>query len=162
MVGAAEIARMLGVTRQRVNELVRTSSDFPPPEAELSAGRIWSREDVERWIREHRMDRGGVIVTEVAGVVIIEPSEYDQMAVLAERFLRSRPVLVDLRQVDVLLTRRAIDFCAGLVYGRRGQIETLSERLVLLSPAKKPVDAQTRAQLSRHLAGEGPASEGEP
>lgn len=51
LVGVAEIAAMLGVTRQRVNQLVREEG-FPGPEAELSAGRIWLRETIEAWARE--------------------------------------------------------------------------------------------------------------
>jgi prophage regulatory protein len=51
LVGAAEIAQMLGITRQRVNRLATTSADFPEPLAELSAGRIWRREDVEGWAK---------------------------------------------------------------------------------------------------------------
>lgn len=50
--GVAEIAEMLGITRQGVDKLVRTRDDFPPPLAVLTAGRIWRREDVERWARE--------------------------------------------------------------------------------------------------------------
>lgn len=53
LVGVAEIAEMLGVTRQRVDALVRSYADFPPPEAELSAGRIWTRNAIEAWARKH-------------------------------------------------------------------------------------------------------------
>jgi len=53
LVGTAEIAQMLGVTRQRVDRIASTHSDFPAPEAELSAGRIWSREAVESWMARH-------------------------------------------------------------------------------------------------------------
>jgi hypothetical protein len=51
LVGVAEIAAMLGLTRQRVNAIVQTHSDFPKPVAELSAGRIWFRKDIEAWAR---------------------------------------------------------------------------------------------------------------
>jgi len=50
LVGVAEVAEMLGVSRQRVNQLVSDSPDFPPPESELSAGRVWLRESIEAWI----------------------------------------------------------------------------------------------------------------
>jgi hypothetical protein len=49
LVGVAEIAEMLGVSRQRVNVIVKTHPDFPEPEAELSAGRIWLRSAVVAW-----------------------------------------------------------------------------------------------------------------
>lgn len=51
LVGVAEIAAMLRMSRQRVNKMVKTHSDFPRPVAELSAGRIWNRRDIERWAR---------------------------------------------------------------------------------------------------------------
>lgn len=52
LVGVAEIARFLGVSRQRVQQLSQTS-DFPKPVARLSAGTIWERQDVVRWARAH-------------------------------------------------------------------------------------------------------------
>jgi len=48
--GVAEIADLLGVSRQRVNQLVQTDPTFPEPEAELSAGRIWLRSAIEQWV----------------------------------------------------------------------------------------------------------------
>jgi predicted DNA-binding transcriptional regulator AlpA len=51
LVGIFEIAELLGVTRQRVDAIVRTHDDFPNPIAELRAGRIWRRDDVEAWAR---------------------------------------------------------------------------------------------------------------
>lgn len=51
LVGVTEIAAMLGVTTQRVSQLVRTPA-FPEPAARLAAGLIWDRADVEQWARE--------------------------------------------------------------------------------------------------------------
>lgn len=48
--GLTEIAEMLGVSRQRIDQLAHTD-DFPEPVAELAAGRIWERADVEAWAR---------------------------------------------------------------------------------------------------------------
>jgi len=44
---------MLGVSRQRVAQLIETYEDFPQPEVELSGGRVWSRTAVETWIASH-------------------------------------------------------------------------------------------------------------
>ena len=54
LVGVAEVARMLNVSRQRVDEIVRTYDDFPQPEVKLDAGRIWSRTAVEDWLAAHQ------------------------------------------------------------------------------------------------------------
>jgi predicted DNA-binding transcriptional regulator AlpA len=53
LVGMAEIAEMLGVTRQRVGQLIESYDDFPKPEVELSGGRVWSRTAIETWIASH-------------------------------------------------------------------------------------------------------------
>ena len=49
LVGIFEITQMLGVSRQRVDKLTRTDSSFPPPLAELHAGRIWKRDEIVEW-----------------------------------------------------------------------------------------------------------------
>jgi predicted DNA-binding transcriptional regulator AlpA len=53
LVGLSEIASMLGVTRQRASQLVRDYDDFPPPVAELAAGRVWETAAVEVWAKAH-------------------------------------------------------------------------------------------------------------
>ena len=54
LVGVAEIRDLLvHVSRQYVLELT-LRSDFPEPAAELAAGDVWSRADVDAWIDEHR------------------------------------------------------------------------------------------------------------
>ena len=51
LVGVQEIAEMIGVTRQRIHAISRTHEDFPKPVAELAAGRIWTRKEIEEWAR---------------------------------------------------------------------------------------------------------------
>lgn len=53
LVGTAEIADLLGVSRQRVHQL-SGEPGFPEPVASLSAGMIWQKSDVVRWAREHK------------------------------------------------------------------------------------------------------------
>ncbi len=53
----AEIAAMLDVS-ERTAQRYTERADFPPPIETIAAGRIrvWRREDVRRWDREHRVD----------------------------------------------------------------------------------------------------------
>jgi hypothetical protein len=48
-VGVQEVARMLGITRQRVNRIVQTHDDFPEPVSKVAAGRFWRRKDIVEW-----------------------------------------------------------------------------------------------------------------
>ncbi|MFV2017942.1 hypothetical protein [Micromonospora sp. LOL_023] len=53
LVGAWELAEMLGVTRQRAWVISR-HRDFPAPVAKLRMGDVWNRADVVDWIKQHR------------------------------------------------------------------------------------------------------------
>ncbi len=58
LVGIAEIAEMLGISRQRVHAIVRTHEEFPTAVADLSAGTIWIRDEVVEWaIRDGRQSK---------------------------------------------------------------------------------------------------------
>lgn len=55
--GRGEIARRLGVSRQRAGEII-DRADFPAPYDTLGMGHVWRIADVEAWIREHRPHLG--------------------------------------------------------------------------------------------------------
>jgi prophage regulatory protein len=52
-VGFEEVAELLGVSKQRVHQLMQSYDDFPTPVAELAMGRVWSRADIETWQAGH-------------------------------------------------------------------------------------------------------------
>jgi predicted DNA-binding transcriptional regulator AlpA len=52
LVGSREIGAMLGVSRQRVQQLI-SRSDFPEPEVTLAMGKVWDRRKVEAWAKDH-------------------------------------------------------------------------------------------------------------
>lgn len=55
LVGSTEGGQLLGVSRQRFEELARTRPDFPPHVAELARGKVYTRASIEafdeRWER---------------------------------------------------------------------------------------------------------------
>lgn len=58
LVGAAEIAALLGVSRQRVTQLTGRQ-DFPAPVQTLAMGKVWLLDDVREWAdeRDRRLGR---------------------------------------------------------------------------------------------------------
>lgn len=54
LMGTAEVAALLGVSRQRVLQLLAEREDFPRPVAVLSMGKIWNGDEVRRWAAESR------------------------------------------------------------------------------------------------------------
>ena len=59
LVGLSEIAKMLGVSRQRVGQLAQDHDDFPSPVADLASGRIWETAAIETWAQAHPVRRPG-------------------------------------------------------------------------------------------------------
>lgn len=57
LMGTAEVAKALGVTRQRVLQLL-DHADFPQPIAVLSMGKVWNGSDIRAWARTYKPRRG--------------------------------------------------------------------------------------------------------
>jgi predicted DNA-binding transcriptional regulator AlpA len=51
LVSTVEIAKLLGLSRQRVDQLSRYA-EFPAPVANLAIGRVWERADVVDWAKQ--------------------------------------------------------------------------------------------------------------
>ena len=53
LVAIGEVGRILGVTRQRADQISQSDPDFPAPAADAVLGRrrwrLWRRKDVERY-----------------------------------------------------------------------------------------------------------------
>jgi hypothetical protein len=60
----ADIARILGLTRQRANELTMHAG-FPTPVAELPAGRVWVVPDVIAWAADKGRETPGATADEL-------------------------------------------------------------------------------------------------
>ena len=59
LVSRVEIAALLGVSTQRVHQLLGRA-DFPEPVAELAIGKVWDRTMIEAWARATgRLDADG-------------------------------------------------------------------------------------------------------
>lgn len=57
--GTREVATRLGISRQHVLRLLHDDPAFPRPIAELSAGLIWSTDDVEAYAARREQERPG-------------------------------------------------------------------------------------------------------
>jgi predicted DNA-binding transcriptional regulator AlpA len=54
IVSAPEVAEILGVTRQRVHQMISETPSFPPPLARLGSGPIWLRSTIEAYSKVPR------------------------------------------------------------------------------------------------------------
>lgn len=51
LMGTAEVAAFLGISRARVGQLAQRE-DFPSPVVRLAAGPVWESADIEQWARD--------------------------------------------------------------------------------------------------------------
>jgi FtsZ-interacting cell division protein YlmF len=151
VVGVAEIAQLVGVSRQRVHELMRSDVTFPDPAAELSAGRIWHRHDIEQWMATRLRPERECTVEDVGGVALVSPRSFADMQVVGDKIRESSAVAVELRKLDVVQMRRCIDFLAGAGYVVDGTVEKLADRSYLVTPAGSTVTKVQRARLEERL-----------
>lgn len=81
-------------------------------------------------------------------VSVLEPSSFNDAQSLADRFKRQQPVILNLQNIDGDLSRRMVDFCSGLTYALDGQIQTVANRVFLLTPRNVEVSAEERKRLA--------------
>jgi cell division inhibitor SepF len=81
-------------------------------------------------------------------VSVVNPASFNDAQALADRFKRQQPVILNLQQADQELSRRMVDFCSGLTYALDGQIQTVANRVFLLTPRNVEVSAEERKRLA--------------
>ena len=76
-----------------------------------------------------------------------EPKRFNDAREVGDRFRQGVPVIMNLQSTDDAIARRLVDFASGLVYGIDGTIETVANRVYLLTPANIEVSAEERERL---------------
>ena len=82
-------------------------------------------------------------------VSVVKPANFEDAQALADRFKRQQPVILNLQNADSELSRRIVDFCAGLTYGLDGQIQAIADKLFLLTPRNVEVWDQESRRLAK-------------
>ena len=68
-------------------------------------------------------------------VSVVSPKSFEDAQHLADRFKRQQLVILNLRNVNKELSKRMVDFCAGLTYALGGQVQPIADQLFLLTPS---------------------------
>jgi cell division inhibitor SepF len=76
-----------------------------------------------------------------------EPRMFNDARELGDRFRDGIPVIMNLQSTEDATARRLVDFASGLVFGLGGKIETVANRVYLLTPANVEVSAEERERL---------------
>jgi cell division inhibitor SepF len=81
-------------------------------------------------------------------ITTIHPRTYNEAKQIGESFRESTPVIMNLSDMDDSDAKRLVDFAAGLVFGLRGTIERVTNKVFLLSPVNVTVTAEDKARMA--------------
>lgn len=76
-----------------------------------------------------------------------EPKRFNDAREIGDKYRDGIPVIMNLQSTEDTIARRLVDFASGLVYGLDGTIETVANRVYLLTPANMEVSAEERERL---------------
>ena len=79
----------------------------------------------------------------------IHPRSYNDARRIGEDYREGVPVIMNLSELEDADAKRIIDFAAGLVFGMRGSIERITNKVFLLSPVNVDVGDEARAQIAK-------------
>ncbi len=82
----------------------------------------------------------------LAQVHLVVPRGFNDAKQIADRYKRSVPVIVNLQDADVELSKRLIDFSSGLTYALNGTMQRIADKVFLLTPQNIEVSAEERAK----------------
>lgn len=82
-------------------------------------------------------------------ITTLHPRTYNDARAIGEAFRDGTPVIMNLSEMDDGDAKRIVDFAAGLVFGMRGTIERVTQKVFLLSPANVVVTAEERERITQ-------------
>ncbi|GAC1440382.1 MAG: cell division protein SepF [Mycobacteriales bacterium] len=78
-------------------------------------------------------------------ITTLTPRTYNEARTIGEHFREGTPVIMNLTEMDDVDAKRLVDFAAGLIFGLRGSIERVTNKVFLLSPEHVEVTAEDKA-----------------
>ena len=104
------------------------------------AGEVGSAYQVPEWRPEQP--------TDLARITTLHPRTYNEARTIGEHFREGTPVIMNLTEMVDSDAKRLVDFAAGLIFGLRGSIERVTNKVFLLSPANVEVTAEDKARIA--------------
>jgi len=89
-----------------------------------------------------------VQTTDFARITTLHPRTYNEARTIGEHFREGTPVIMNLTEMVDSDAKRLVDFSAGLIFGLRGSIERVTNKVFLLSPANVEVAAEDKARIA--------------
>ncbi len=87
-------------------------------------------------------------VAELSRITTLHPRTYNEARTVGENFREGVPVIMNLSEMDDADAKRLVDFAAGLIFGVRGSIERVTNKVFLLSPPNVSVAAEDKQRIA--------------
>ena len=87
-------------------------------------------------------------MTDLARITTLHPRTYNEARTIGEHFREGTPVIMNLTEMVDSDAKRLVDFAAGLIFGLRGSLERVTNKVFLLSPANVEVTAEDKARIA--------------
>ena len=81
-------------------------------------------------------------------ITTLHPRTYNEARTIGEHFRDGTPVIMNLTEMGDADAKRLVDFAAGLVFGRHGSIERVTQKVFLLTPANVEITAEDKSRLA--------------
>ena len=81
-------------------------------------------------------------------ITTLHPRTYNEARTIGEHIREGTPVIMNLSEMVDSDAKRLVDFAAGLIFGLRGSIDRVTNRVFLLSPASIEVTAEDKARIA--------------
>jgi cell division inhibitor SepF len=81
-------------------------------------------------------------------ITTVHPRNYNEARIIGEHFREGTPVIMNLTDMDDSDAKRLVDFSAGLVFGRRGSIERVTQKVFLLTPVNVEITAEDKSRMA--------------
>ena len=106
------------------------------------------RPDYSGYVTEQPLDPDPPQQVELARITTLHPRTYNEARTIGEHFREGTPVIMNLTEMVDSDARRLVDFAAGLIFGLRGSIDKVTNKVFLLSPANVEVTAEDKARIA--------------
>jgi cell division inhibitor SepF len=80
-------------------------------------------------------------------ITTLQPRSYNEARQIGEAFREHIPVIMNLTDMSDEDAKRLVDFAAGLIFGLRGSIEKVTNKVFLLSPSSVAVSAEDKRRI---------------
>jgi cell division inhibitor SepF len=106
------------------------------------------RADYGGYVTEQPVESVPPRQVELARITTLHPRTYNEARTIGEHFREGTPVIMNLTEMVDSDARRLVDFAAGLIFGLRGSIDKVTNKVFLLSPANVEVTAEDKARIA--------------